>query len=123
MIVLERNKVYKVVHERVFFSDFFNRDYIIFSPKNMCIIEENSIGKKHVPHLKQVVKIKCLFSIDFCGEACMNLDTSIFTDCHFEPLNTNDINDIKKAIDTRVLNGYKYNRKLNTLIELEHVES
>lgn len=114
MIVLEKDKVYKVVHERKFFGGDFPRDYIIFSPKNEYIINESSIGNKDVPWLSKVVQIKCLFTVDFCGEVAMGHTTTIFTDCHFEPLNSNDINDVKKVIDNGLVNGYKYNRKLNT---------
>ena len=120
MIVLEANKVYKAVHERKFFGGDFPRDYIIFSLKDEYIIAESSIGKKDVPWLSKVVQIECLFSVDFYGEAAMGHTTSIFTDCHFEALNANDINDVKKAIDGCAVNGYKYNRKLNKLIQIKN---
>ena len=117
-MILKANKIYKVVHSRKFFDEYFPRDYIICCPTRDYFIDDSKFVKIS-SFLNTLQNLDCIFTIDFCGVAKMYLSTTVFDDCHFEELNDNDILDIKKAFDDGILKGYRYNRKLNKLVRLE----
>ena len=121
MITLEENKIYKVVHSRKFFGEYFPRDYIICCPTRNYSIDDSKFVKIS-SYLKTLQKLECVFTIDFNGTAQMYLSTTVFEDCHFEELDGKDILDIKKAFNDGILKGYKYNRKLNKLIAIDDIK-
>ena len=49
-MILEKDKVYKVRHDRCMFEDDFPRDYIIFSPKNNVFIPSDFFTSVKFPY-------------------------------------------------------------------------
>lgn len=108
---LEKDKVYKVRHDRTLFEDDFQRDYIIFSPKKDVLIPDDFFTSGKFPRL-----FKTNFTVCF-DETILYKDssTSVDTDCAFLPLKLEDHDDIRKAVKL-IGNGCLYNRKLNKLV-------
>lgn len=112
---LEKNKVYKVKHDRLMFEDNFPRDYIIFSPKKDVLIPDNFFTSTKWSY-RNDKSFMTNFTVCFDGTILYkSASTSVGTDCTFMPLKLEDYNDIKKAVEL-IGNGYLYNRKLNELI-------
>ncbi len=114
-MILEKNKVYKVRHDRCMFEDDFPRDYIIFSPKKDVLIPDDFFTS---------VKWSRLNDRSFNTNFTVCLDntilykgssTSVGPDCAFLPLKLEDHDDIRKAVKL-IGNGCLYNRKLNRLV-------
>lgn len=114
-MILEKDKVYKVRHDRTLFEDNFPRDYIIFSPKNNVFIPDDFFTSlKWSHHNDRSFKTNFTVCLDNTI-ICKDSSTSVGTDCAFLPLNLEDHDDIRKAVKL-IGNGCLYNRKLNKLI-------
>jgi hypothetical protein len=109
--ILEKDKVYKIKHT----VSGFDRDYIICSPINDVDIVNMTTyafsGKKYR-------QFRCHFVVCFNGSINIGNDnddvvSGYFEDCVVLPLSTNDLVDVRLAIEKL---GVKYNRKLNRLI-------
>ena len=115
MIVLEKDKVYKIEHPECS-GDFlpYDRNYIIFSPLNDIIVEDDYFSGK--PSLFKHINFRTHFTICLDGNIITEVGSSgIQTHCRILQLLPSDLKDIKRAINA--LKGkYKYNRKLNQLI-------
>lgn len=114
-MILEKDKVYKVKHNRLMFEDDFPRDYIIFSPKKDVLIPDDFFTSVKFPYRNDRS-----FTTNFT--VCLDntilykgSSTSVGTDCAFLPLKLEDHDDIRKAVKL-IGNGCLYNRKLNKLI-------
>jgi len=110
--ILEKDKVYKIKHT----VSGFDRDYIICSPINdVDIVNMTTFsfsGKKYR-------QFRCHFVVCFDGRININNDNNddaisgYFEDCAVLPLSTNDLVDVRLAMEKL---GGKYNRKLNRVI-------
>ena len=114
-MILEKDKVYKVKHNRLMFEDDFPRDYIIFSPKKDVLIPDDFFTSVKFPYRNDRS-----FNTNFT--VCLDntilykgSSTSVGTDCVFLPLKLEDHDDIRKAVKL-IGNGCLYNRKLNKLV-------
>lgn len=119
-IILEKDKVYKIIHKCLFGGEF-KRNYIICSPKEDVHIKEG-----------QSVTFDTHFTVCFSGFVIIHkllhdngtVDTSLpsSTTMHssydLAPLIDYDMQDMRKAL--AMLDGkYRYNRKLNQLIPID----
>ena len=118
-MVLEKNKIYKIIH-RFYGNTRFLRNYIICSPKQDVIVEEGTVtfethfticfDKRIITH--QLIEHGAL-------DYTQSSSTSVQKSSILEELNNKDINEIRIAVG--MLEGkYKYNRKLNRLIEIKN---
>lgn len=114
-MILEKDKVYKVRHDRRMFEADFPRDYIIFSPKKDVLIPDDFFTSVKFPY-RNDRSFKTNFTVCF-NETILYKDssTSVDTDCVFLSLKLEDHDDIRKAVKL-IGNGCLYNRKLNKLI-------
>ena len=119
MIVLEKDKVYKIEHpdDRGDFLRLYDRNYIISSPINDVIVEDDYFSARK--SLYKHINFRTHFTICLDGSITTNNGnysaSGINPNCRILELMPSDLKDIKKAIDA--LQGkYKYNRKLNQLI-------
>ena len=114
-MILEKDKVYKVKHDRRMFEDDFPRDYIIFSPKKDVLIPDDFFTSVKFPY-RNDRSFKTNFTV--CLDETILYKgslTSVGTDCAFLPLKLEDHDDIRKAVKL-IGNGCLYNRKLNKLV-------
>lgn len=117
--ILEKDKVYKIEHpdNRGEYIDLYNRNYIISSPINDVMVEDDYFNKRPLYHH---INFQTHFTICLDGRIIINKEgdysaSGINPNCRILELMPSDFKDIKKAIDA--LQGkYKYNRKLNQLI-------
>ena len=115
---LEKDKVYKVRHDRALFEEDFPRDYIIFSPTKDIFFPEdffNGIKGYGKNFYKQ---FNTVFTICFDGKVLAPAGTSVDRCVVFLPLTQEDYEDIRKAIKmfSKIGKNCFYNRKLNKLI-------
>lgn len=115
-MTLEKNKIYKCVHFTYHMAECFHRDYIIFSPSKDKNFDETKMTRMPSVFLEALCSVECIFLIDFCGVPYNCGTTTVFTDCHFEPLTNEDLKDVRYALNGK----FRYNRKLNTLIPIEN---
>ena len=113
-MILERGKIYKCIY---MFCYGYVRNYIIICPSEDVEFDDARIGKIADCEFHKVCSVNCIFYINFNGNIRSCDYTNIYSDCRFEELNSNDILDIKRVFDSGILNGFKYNRKLNKLVE------
>lgn len=118
-MVLEKDKIYKIIHK--FHSNTgFLRNYIICSPKQDVIVEEGTVTfETHftICFNKRVITHKLLKggALDYTQSSSTSVNKSNI----LEELNNKDINEIRTAVG--MLEGkYKYNRRLNRLIEIKN---
>ena len=111
--ILEKDKVYKIKHE----VRGFDRDYIICSPINdvdIVNLTTYAFGSR-----KKYRQFRCHFVVCFDGRIIISNDNNddstsgYFEDCAVLPLSTNDLVDVRLAMEKL---GGKYNRKLNRVI-------
>lgn len=113
-MIFEKDKVYKVIHGDIFAPNL-DRNYIIFSPLEDIDIEMDNYS----------IPIKTHFTVCFDKRIITKFDirpseTGFDSFCRKSELHTKqDIIDIKNAI-IKLGHGYKYNRKLNKLIEIKN---
>lgn len=114
-MILEKDKVYKVKHDRSLFEDDFPRDYIIFSPKNDVLIPDDFFTSLKWKRWDDR-SFKTNFTVCFDNTILYKgSSTSVGSDCAFLPLKLEDHDDIRKAVKL-IGNGCLYNRKLNKLV-------
>ena len=111
--ILEKDKVYKIKHE----VSGFDRDYIICSPiddVDIVNLTTYAFGKR-----KKYRHFLCHFVVCFDGRINISNNdnddarSAYFDDCTVLPLLTNDLEDVRLAMEKL---GEKYNRKLNRVI-------
>lgn len=109
-MILEKDKVYKILHKDECSAPKKWRDYIICSPKVDVDTEKldlHAMGMKYT-------QFHCNFVICFDGRIDTGECSSGFLEnCEIVPLRGEDIDEIRKAIN---ILGIKYNRKLNKLV-------
>jgi hypothetical protein len=122
-MILEKNKVYKIFHNPSTFRDAYPRDYVLVCPNRSLSIPDDFIKGKaarteyRTCHTK---RFDCLFIVCLDGGFSFNRISSISEDSYLEPLNDGDLKDIRKALNGIIGDKYKYNRKLNKLIEIKN---
>lgn len=107
-MTLEKGKFYKIIHDDVY---EFRRNYIIFSPSETYDINDE----------KYYTNINCQYIVNLNG-GIVNSNTCHYyiqtgyqaQDCKFDKLNNRDLEDIRRMCWEF---GFKYNRKLNKIIE------
>jgi hypothetical protein len=115
-MILEKGKVYKIKHQRTHFGDDFLRDYILCCPSESVYVDETQLVITY-PYLVNITSIECLFLIGFNELFYSDTKTTLFKDCSIEPLNEKDIAEIGKVVYS-IGHGYKYNRKLNKIVNV-----
>lgn len=136
-MVLKRGKVYKVKHPLVRQREYnYERDYIIFSPREDIILRDDYFGVDPIPtKFTELVRLEqknlpTIFTVCFNGNVIVTKEvknditqlssTGIDRFCNIIPLKNEDYKDIRKAIGL-LGNRYKYNRKLNEIREEQGV--
>jgi len=123
MIILEKDKVYKIKHNIINTINW--RNYVIFSPlSNMTIPEDFLEG--NLNNYPMSLTIYTHFTVRFDGSISTKYDvghngvpcpsaTGLNCCCSILDINPNDYNDIRNAIN-KLGDGYMYNRKLNKIV-------
>ena len=107
-MTLEKGKFYKIIHDNAY---EFRRNYIIFSPSENYDIDD----KKYY-----YIDINCQYIVNLSGGIVKSNASYYYKtgyqarDCKFDELNNRDLEDIRRMCGKF---GFKYNRKLNKIIE------
>jgi hypothetical protein len=117
---LEKDKVYKFRHYALCACAAY-RDFIIFSPINDI---EIPIGYFEGTSGMQIPAFQTHFTVCFDKSIATKYgirgsQTAVTSNCRMLEIRNEDYNDIKSAI-VKLGHGYKYNRKLNKIIQYEN---
>lgn len=123
-MILEKGKVYKVKH--LFAPGYYERDYIIFSPKEDVILADDYFTDYKSRLRCESMNIFTLFTVCFSGDVIVVSEaetrnphgystTGIDRFIKIIPLTEKDYEDIRKVVDA-LGKGYKYNRRLNEIV-------
>ena len=105
-MTLEKGKFYKIIHDDAY---EFRRNYIIFSPSETYDIDDE----------KYYTDINCQYIVNLSGGIVKSNASYYYTTgyqarhCEFDKLNNRDFEDIRRMCGEF---GFKYNRKLNKII-------
>ena len=106
-MTLEKGKFYKIIHDNAY---GWPRNYIIFSPSETYDIDDE----------KYYTDINCQYIVNLSGGIVKSNASHYYTTgyqarhCEFDKLNNRDLEDIRRMCGEF---GFKYNRKLNKIIE------
>lgn len=118
-MILEKDKVYKVYHNPMGFGKPYPRDFLLICPIKDIVFDDgflkgDEFNSWHSPKYKE---FECLFIVCFDGSYVFNHATCVTEDCHIEPLNEDDLKDIRKVLND-MSGEYKFNRKLNKVVRV-----
>lgn len=107
-MTLEKGKFYKIIHDDIYGC---LRNYVIFSPSETYDIDSK----------KYYTNINCQYIVNLYGGIVKSNASHYYIKtgyqalhCKFDELNNRDLEDIRRMCSEY---GFKYNRKLNKIIE------
>ena len=107
--ILKSGKVYKVYHNLEYNAVDYPRNYLLLSPLT-------DIDVQHRLRDRHSFTFQNLFIVCFDGTISDGSTSSLDKYCYLGELDGKDMEDIKKVMMTPFMKGFKYNRKLNMIV-------
>lgn len=107
--ILKSGKVYKVYHNLEYNPVYYPRNYLLLSPLT-------DIDVQHRLRDRSRFTFPNLFIVCFDGTISDGCTSSLDKDCYLGELDGKDIMDIRRVMERAEMKGFKYNRKLNMIV-------